>query len=203
MLQTNGVAFSAVIDLRETKIRKPPLPGQSGNPRTFDAICNQKKCNIILDETGIRSPEGFIPAHRIAYWQSKGSHEHNMAAANLVSSGGAVLGSLSGALTSCWSLNLLCPAAIIGGYLGGGLSGAQVGRSADYHFHVIGYNLEGKKITKSFSFVNEKPISRLKAELVIFSGLKSGELRPITEIRTWNKRTNQVGSGLLSLPPKL
>ena len=143
---------------------------------TYDALCESTgkiaKCKIIIDEKGFSGPNGFIPIELVAKWFTGGTENFNAAKATGGGLGGATIGAIGGAL-------LLGPIGLLAGLIGGGIAGAKSGAEVDMFFTVIGYNEDGDKISQSFRFINNKPTTKLRMELPMFTGLSTGQERSI------------------------
>lgn len=143
---------------------------------SYDALCGDTACTITLDASGLSSPAGFLPTHRIAQWFTGGEESYNVGSGTAGALGGATAGAIGGAI-------LLGPIGLLGGLVGGGIAGSKAGKSADLFFNVIGYDESGQKVTVSFRFVNPKPANRMKQELPMFTGLAMGQIRSLDVIR--------------------
>lgn len=144
----------------------------------YEAICGNKRCRIEVTEKGVKGPSGFIPADRIAQWNAVGWDNHNALVASLGATGGAVTGTVVGALATCWTL-IACPIGILGGAVVGGVAGSRAGRSADYQFSVVGYDRSGSALTETFRFINASPVRGLVENLTRVSGLEMGVRREV------------------------
>merc|ERR1712093_440097 len=80
---------------------------------TYDAICNNNDCQIIINETGLAGPEGFIAKEKITQWYT-GGDEYNLA---LGATGGTV--GLAFGTAACMT-GVFCPVALAVGVFGGG-----------------------------------------------------------------------------------
>ena len=107
--------------------------------------------------------------------------------------GGAVGGTIFGGLATCWTVVLWAPGIVAGG-AAGEVGGAQLGKSTDFYFTIVGYNNKGMKIVKGFSFINKKPVKRIMQELPMVTGLAMGELRPVSGIMDAVKRSSGFGT---------
>ena len=168
----------------------------------YDALCSGLKCKIVLDGKGITGPSGFMPSYKIAQWYTGGGAEHNKGAAAVGAGGGAVGGAVLGGLATCWTI-VLCGPGIIAGGAAGGVGGAQLGKSADFYFTVVGYDQRGQKTIQTFNFINKKPVGKIMQELPVVTGLAMGELRSVKEIKEATKREAKTGSWREYLPMNL
>jgi hypothetical protein len=144
----------------------------------FEALCGKQRCRIEITERGFQGPAGFIPADRIVQWNAVGWDNHNALVSSLGATGGALTGTVLGALASCWTL-IACPIGILGGAVMGGVAGSRAGRSADYQFSVAGFDAEGNKLTENFRFINPRPVQGMVAKLTRVSGLEMGVRREV------------------------
>jgi hypothetical protein len=151
------------------------VPAQAAR---FEAICGDSRCRIEISESGFAGPAGLIPANRIAQWNALGWKNHNALVSSLGATGGAVTGTVVGALASCWTL-VACPFGILAGAVIGGVAGSRAGKTADYRFSVEGYDASGRKLTETFRFINAEPVPDLVETLTRVSGLEMGEQREV------------------------
>ena len=168
----------------------------------YDALCENIDCKIVLGGKGITGPQGFIPAHRVVQWYTGGGVDHNRAAQAVGTGGGAVGGAIIGGLATCWTI-VLCGPGIVAGGAAGGVGGAQIGKSADFYFTIVGYDQNGKKTIQSFNFINKKPVGKIMQELPLVTGLAMGELRTLEEIKKGDERAISSGTGRNQLPQSI
>ncbi|MGB5134667.1 MAG: hypothetical protein WBN89_05775 [Prochlorococcaceae cyanobacterium] len=152
-----------------------PMPAEAAR---YEAICGSKRCRIEVTDQGVKGPSGFIPADRIAQWNAVGWDNHNALVASLGATGGALTGTVVGALATCWTL-IACPFGILGGAVVGGVAGSRAGKTADYQFSVVGYDQRGNPLTETFRFINANPVRGLVENLTRVSGLEMGVRREV------------------------
>lgn len=179
-----------------------PLLNSPASAGAYDALCESIDCKIVLAGNGITGPQGFIPSHRVVQWYTGGGVDHNRAAQAVGAGGGAVGGAIVGGIATCWTI-ILCVPGIVGGGAAGGVGGAQIGKSADFYFTIVGYDQKGKKVIQSFNFVNKKPVQKIMQELPLVTGLAMGELRTIEEVKKGDERAASSGSGRNQLPQSI
>jgi hypothetical protein len=147
----------------------PSLPLQAQGSR-YQALCNDAPCTIVLDAKGIAGPNVFIPMNRVSQWFTGGQEHYDKASGAAGAVGAGTLGAVAGGA-------LLGPIGLVGGLVGAGLAGSQLGKSADLYFTVIGHDDMGEKTSLSFRFVNPRPATKMKTELPLFTGLSMGQTR--------------------------
>ncbi|MGL6135603.1 MAG: hypothetical protein ACRC1L_15675 [Prochlorococcaceae cyanobacterium] len=125
------------------------MPAQAAR---YEAICGDNRCKIEITDRGFQGPAGLIPANRIVQWNAVGWKNHNALVSSLGATGGAVTGTVVGAVATCWTL-IACPFGILAGAVVGGVAGSRAGKSADYQFSVEGYDAGGQKLTENFRFI--------------------------------------------------
>ncbi|MCU0527912.1 MAG: hypothetical protein MUD04_00160 [Cyanobium sp. Prado107] len=152
-----------------------PMPAEAAR---YEAICGSKRCRIEVTDQGVKGPAGFIPADRIAQWNAVGWDNHNALVSSLGATGGALTGTVVGALATCWTL-IACPFGILGGAVVGGVAGSRAGKTADYQFSVAGYDQHGNPLTETFRFIHVSPVRSLVENLTRVSGLEMGVRREV------------------------
>jgi hypothetical protein len=141
---------------------------------TYDALCNNNDCQIIINEAGLPGPQGFIAKEKITQWYTSGD-EYNLA---LDAAGGAAGGTagLAVATAACFT-GVFCPVALAAGVFGGGRVGSKLGKRKNFFFTVLGQKNDGSNVAQSFRFLNKKPAKKLQKELIKFTGLQMGEIK--------------------------
>ena len=144
----------------------------------YNAICDQVRCFIKLDNKGINTPEGFMSYKAITSWRVAGDDEQTagMGAAGAV--GGAYGGALVGAAAACTTI-VLCPVGIIGGGILGGRRGSKLGSSSYYSFTINGYDKYGDLMSHTFDIDKKKITKKVIKKLKKNTGLAIGESREI------------------------
>ena len=133
-----------------------------------------KKCEVVIDETGVDHPIGKIT--KVVQWKTA---EKNF------SYGGALVGGAAGAsagfaagLGSCMVIGPLClitAPAMMGAGMGGGaeLGGKGQGR----FFTVIGDDAEGNRVIQEFYITSGKAVRKEMKALLMTTKLAEGETR--------------------------
>ena len=143
---------------------------------TYDALCNNKDCQITINESGLEGPQGFIAKDNIIQWYT-GGDEYNLA---LGVAGGAAVSTVgyAGALGACMvGAVILCPVVAVGGILGGGKLGSRLGNGKNVFFTVMGQKDDGSNYVQSFRFLNKRTAKKLRKELIKFTGLQMGQVK--------------------------
>ena len=133
-----------------------------------------KKCEVVIDETGVDHPIGKIT--KVVQWKTA---EKNF------SYGGALVGGAAGAsagfaagLGSCMVIGPLClitAPAMMGAGLGGGaeLGGKGTGR----FFTVVGDDINGRRLIQEFRYGSGRTVREAQKQLLNTTGLAEGETR--------------------------
>ena len=155
-------------------------PGPTPKPRIKTPLCLdekekfKEKCEIVIDETGVKGPEGHIT--NVVQWIKEEKE---------FSYGGAVAGGVAGAgvgmaagLGSCMIVGPLClftaPAIMTSGATGGaGIGGKGTGK----FFTVIGDDKDGNRLIQEFYITSGKSVRKISRNLLLKTGLAEGEIR--------------------------
>ena len=133
-----------------------------------------EKCDIVIDETGVKGPAGHIT--NVVQWIKEEKE---------FSYGGAVAGGVAGAgvgmaagLGSCMIVGPLClftaPAIMTSGATGGaGLGGKGTGK----YFTVIGDDKDGNRLIQEFYVRSGKAVRNTSRNLLLKTGLAEGEVK--------------------------
>ena len=133
-----------------------------------------KKCEVVIDETGVDHPIGKIT--KVVQWKTA---EKNF------SYGGALVGGAAGAsagfaagLGSCMVLGPFClitAPTLMGAGMGGGaeLGGKGTGR----FFTVVGDDVEGQRLIQEFRYGSGRTVREAQKQLLNTTGLAEGETR--------------------------
>ena len=150
---------------------------------SYDALCNNNDCQIIINEYGMDGPQGFMAKEKITQWFT-GGDEYNLA---LGATGGAAGGTvgLATATVACFT-GVFCPVALAVGVFGGGKVGAKLGNGKNFFFTVIGKKDDGSDVAQSFRFLNKKMAKKLQKELIELTSLQMGQERDIKTINQPN-----------------
>ncbi len=133
-----------------------------------------KRCNITIDESGVKGPEGHIT--NVVQWTTD-EKAFNMGGA----AAGAIAGGAAGVgvgLGSCLIFGPLCiitaPAIMSGGITGGATVG---GTPQGKYFTVVGDDDNGDRIIQEFYYNSIKTVKKASRDLLKTSKLAEGELR--------------------------
>ena len=133
-----------------------------------------KRCNITIDESGVKGPEGHIT--NVVQWTTD-EKAFNMGGA----AAGAIAGGAAGVgvgLGSCLIFGPLCiitaPAIMSGGVTGGATVG---GKAQGKYFTVIGDADNGDRIIQEFYYGSLKTVKKASRQLLTTTKLAEGELR--------------------------
>ena len=142
---------------------------------TYEALCNNKDCQITINESGLEGPQGFIPKENIIQWYT-GGDEYNLA---LGVAGGAAVSTAGymGAVVTCLAGAVLCPVVAVGGILGGAKLGSRLGKGKNVFFTVMGKKDDGSNYIQSFRFLNKRTAKKHQKELIKFTGLQMGQIK--------------------------
>jgi len=133
-----------------------------------------KRCDITIDESGVKGPEGHIT--NVVQWTTD---EKSFNTGGAI--GGAIAGGVAGTgigLGSCLVFGPLCiitaPAIMSGGVTGGATVG---GKAQGKYFTVIGDADNGDRIIQEFYYGSLKTVKKASRNLLKTSKLAEGELR--------------------------
>ena len=133
-----------------------------------------EKCEIVIDETGVKGPAGHIT--NVVQW-TKDEREFSY--------GGAVVGAVAGGgvgmaagLGSCMVVGPLClftaPALMTGGATGGaGLGGTGNGK----FFTIIGEDNDGNRLIQEFYTRTGRAVRKTSRKLLLTTQLAEGEFK--------------------------
>ena len=133
-----------------------------------------KRCDITIDESGVKGPEGHIT--NVVQWTTD---EKSFNTGGAI--GGAIAGGAAGVgvgLGSCLIFGPLCiitaPAIMSGGVTGGATVG---GKPQGKYFTVVGDADNGDRIIQEFYYGSLKTVKKASRNLLNTSKLAEGELR--------------------------
>ena len=132
-----------------------------------------EKCDIVIDETGVKGPEGHIT--NVVQWKTE-EKDFNYGGALVGGAAGASAGFAAG-LGSCMVLGPFClitAPTLMGAGMGGGaeLGGKGTGR----FFTVVGDDVEGQRLIQEFRYGSGRTVKRAQKQLLNATGLAEGEL---------------------------
>ena len=133
-----------------------------------------KKCEVLIDETGVTHPSGKII--RVVQWTTE-EKDFNVAGGIVGGAAGAGVGFAAG-LGSCMFMGPFClitaPAIMNGGMMVGGTAG---GKGTGKFFTIIGDDAQGNRIIQDFKITTTKGVKEKSELLLRTTGLAEGELR--------------------------
>ena len=141
---------------------------------TYEALCNNKDCQITINESGFEGPQGFIDKDNIIQWY-KGGDEYNLASGATGGAAGGTVGLAVG--TAACMTGVFCPVALAIGVFGGGKTGAKLGKGKNFFFTVMGQQDDGSNYVQSFTFPNKKITKKFQKEIIKITGLKMGQVK--------------------------
>ena len=133
-----------------------------------------KKCEVVIDETGVTHPIGKIT--EVFQWETE-EKEFNVAGGIVGGAAGASVGFAAG-LGSCAFLGPFClitaPAIMNGGMMvGGGVGGKGTGK----FFTVIGDDTQGQRLIQEIYYSTGKAARKASKDLLNTTKLVEGETR--------------------------
>ena len=133
-----------------------------------------KKCEVVIDETGVTHPDGKII--KVVQWITE-EKEFNVAGGIIGGAAGAGVGAAAG-MTTCMFMGPFCliaaPAIMQTGMgVGGGVGGKGVGK----YFTVIGDDINGRRLIFEIHYKTGKEVRKAQKQLLKTTGLAEGELR--------------------------
>ena len=132
---------------------------------SYEAICGGTKCTVFVGASDIRSPYGSIPPERVTDWGGGGDSSTSVG---------------TGVATTI----LLGPIGLLG----------FMAKNHDFNFVVNGYDRQGRKVSLSIQFKNDKPAKRFINEMQMITGLGMGQLRTAQEIKNLESAASTGGS---------
>ena len=157
-------------------------PGSPGIPkaRTRSPLCldaEEKytvKCDITIDDTGVKGPEGHIT--NVVKWSTE-EKPFNIAGGIVGGAAGAGVGFAAG-LGSCAFLGPFClitaPALM---NAGGGVGAGAGGKGTGKFFTVVGDDAKGNRLIQEFYLKSGKAVRKESKKLLKTTGLVDGELK--------------------------
>ena len=132
-----------------------------------------KKCEVVIDETGVTHPSGKII--KVVKW-STSEKDFNVAGGIVGGAAGAGVGFAAG-LGSCMFMGPFClitaPALMnTGGMVGGGVGGKTTGR----FFTIVGDDINGRRLVNEIHFKTGKAVRKAQKQLLKTTKLAEGEL---------------------------
>ena len=133
-----------------------------------------EKCDIVIDETGVKGPEGHIT--NVVQWKTE-EKDFNYGGAMVGGAAGGTAGFAAG-LGSCMIVGPLClitAPTLMGAGMGGGaeLGGKGQGR----FFTIIGDTAEGNRVIQEFYITSGKAVREGMKALLMTTKLAEGETR--------------------------
>ena len=133
-----------------------------------------KKCEVVIDETGVTHPIGKII--NVVQWNTE-EKDFNYGGALVGGAAGASAGFAAG-LGSCMVLGPFClitAPTLMGAGMGGGaeLGGKGTGR----FFTIVGDNKDGKRIIREIHYKTGKAVKKASKKLLVMTQLAEGELK--------------------------
>jgi len=148
---------------------KPKSPICKGEEEKFT-----EKCDIVIDETGVIGPEGYIT--KVVRWTTE-EKPFNVGGAIIGGAAGTGVGFAAG-LGSCAVIGPFClltaPALIqTGAGVGAGAGGMAQGK----FFTVVGDDAEGNRLIQEFWIPSQKRVKEISKQLLMTTKLVEGEFQ--------------------------
>ena len=137
---------------------------------TYDALCNKNDCQITINDSGLKGPQGFIAKDNITQWHS---FKIALGTAGVINGGSA---GLAAATAACFT-GVFCPVAVAVGVAGGNKAGSILGKGNNYFLTVMGQKDDGSNYVESFTFPNKKITKKFQKEVIKLTGLKMGQVK--------------------------
>jgi len=172
--------IAATMLVPSTVLASSIRPGSTPRPRIKTPLCLDaedkftEKCEIVIDETGVKGPEGHITD--IVKWSTT-EKDFNVAGGIVGGVAGAGVGAAAG-MSTCLFMGPFCliaaPAIMQTGMgVGGGVGGKGVGK----YFTVIGDDKDGNRLIQEFHVKSGKDVRKKSKQLLKTTGLADGELK--------------------------
>ena len=133
-----------------------------------------KKCEVVIDETGVTHPSGKII--NVVQWTTE-EKEFNVAGGIVGGAAGATVGFAAG-LGTCVFAGPFClitaPALM---NAGGGVGAGAGGQGAGKFFTVVGDDINGRRLIQEFYLKSGKAVKIESKKLLKTTGLAEGEVR--------------------------
>ena len=181
-------AMTVIMLLPTTTLASSIRPGSrvtheslnSGSSSRSKTLClNEKekfveKCEVTIDETGVKGPAGHI-TNVVQWTKDQKEFSYGGAAAGAIAGGGV---GMAAGLGSCMIVGPLClftaPAIMTGGMTGGaGIGGTGTGK----YFTIVGDDKDGNRLIQEVYFRTGKAVRKASRDLLTTTGLAEGEVR--------------------------
>ena len=133
-----------------------------------------KKCEVVIDETGVTHPIGKIV--NVVQWTTE-KKEFNVAGGIVGGAAGATVGFAAG-LGTCAFMGPFClitaPALM---NTGGGVGAGAGGKGTGKFFTVVGDDVEGNRLIQEFYVTSGKEVRKESKKLLKTTGLAEGEVK--------------------------
>ena len=133
-----------------------------------------KKCEVVIDETGVTHPIGKIV--NVVQWTTE-KKEFNVAGGIVGGAAGATVGFAAG-LGTCVFAGPFClitaPALM---NAGGGVGAGAGGQGAGKFFTVVGDDINGRRLIQEFHYSSGRTVKKAQKKLLKTTGLAEGEVR--------------------------
>ena len=133
-----------------------------------------KKCEVVIDETGVTHPIGKIV--NVVQWTTE-KKEFNVAGGIVGGAAGATVGFAAG-LGTCVFAGPFClitaPALM---NTGGGVGAGAGGRGTGKFFTVVGDDINGRRLIQEFHYSSGRTVKKAQKKLLKTTQLAEGEVR--------------------------
>ena len=133
-----------------------------------------KKCEVVIDETGVTHPIGKII--NVVQWTTE-KKEFNVAGGIVGGAAGATVGFAAG-LGTCVFAGPFClitaPALM---NAGGGVGAGAGGQGAGKFFTVVGDDINGRRLIQEFHYSSGRTVKKAQKKLLKTTQLAEGEVR--------------------------
>ena len=133
-----------------------------------------KKCEVVIDETGVTHPIGKIT--NVVQWTTE-EKEFNVAGGIVGGAAGATVGFAAG-LGTCVFAGPFClitaPALM---NAGGGVGAGAGGQGAGKFFTVVGDDINGRRLIQEFHYSSGRTVKKAQKKLLKTTKLAEGEVR--------------------------
>ena len=159
-----------------SSIRPGARPTTSYKPKAPTCLVEDvwEKCEVVIDETGVKASEGHIT--NVVQWNTE-EKDFNIAGGIVGGAAGAGVGFAAG-LGSCAFLGPFClitaPAIMNTGM---GVGGAAGGKGTGKFFTIVGDDAEGNRLIQEVYYNTGKGVRAASKLLLKTTGLVEGEVR--------------------------
>ena len=151
------------------------------NASSFDALCSNEECRVVLSPDGIKFDNELVPLDRIVLWDTRRNYA---SPSSVVDKGrGALVGGLAGAA-------LLGPVGLVLGAGWGSSEESSGNVQPDLEFKIVSVDDNNEFTTHDVRFLSNSSARRFRMQLPMFTNLSAGQSRYLPESESSPLETN-------------